>query len=534
MNTNNGNENGASFPNEPRSPATTTSSGLNASLTSVAKGATIIFGGLIVGNFLGMANQIILGRFLGPDDYGLYNLSMSVVMIAGVVCVFGFFGSLPRFIPFHLKKNERDVVRSVIDFSSLFSFTLGTILAVATYLLSDRVAVTVFHDPRLAPALKVFAFAIPLHGVQQVAQAAIRGFKAAKYEALVFHIGSRIVTLAVFLLSLFVVRKLYGAIIAYVVGILVTAVVALWLIRKRIFTDYGKHPRVGVARSVLSFSWPLALTGFTYLFVTKTDRLMLGYFLTSLDVGIYSPAAVIASLLDFINNAFKYRFLPTVSEYFSKNDMIGLEPLYKSTSRWSFLLVYPIFLFIMVFPKELLTILYGSKYAGGAMALVVLSLGIAVNDFSGTSANILVAGGRTRLNLLCEIIAAVTNIGLNALLIPIYGIVGAAIATAMSYVTRNITSLTFCYRSYGMHPYTRKYLNIIVSGLAAIAIVYILKIYSPFSWWVTTVVLGVLFVVLYVTAVVLGRGLEKTDLLILEGIERKTRLKLGFLKRFVG
>ncbi len=515
-------------------PATAASSDLNASLTSVAKGATIIFGGLIAGNFLGMVNQMILGRVLGPEDYGLFNLSMSVVMIAGTVCVFGFFGSLPRFIPFHLKKNERNVVRSVIDFASLFSLCVGILLAVALYLLSDRIAVAIFHDPRLAPALKIFSFAIPLHGMQQVAQGAIRGFKAAKYEALVFHIGARIVTISGFLLSLFFVQRLYGAIVAFIAGILATTIYALWLIRKRIFTDYLKHVRVPVGRNFLSFTWPLALTGFVYLFVTKTDKLMLGYFLTSKDVGIYAPAALVASLLDFVNNAFKYRFLPTASEFFSKNDMIGLEPLYKSTSRWSFMVVFPIFLVILIFPKEILTLLYGSQYTAGYLALIVLSLGIAVNDFSGTSANILVAGGRTRLNLLCEIIAAVTNVVLNILLIPAFGIVGAAIATAMSYVTRNISSLSFCYMSYRMHPYSRKYFNIVASGLAAAAIVFILKRYSPFPWWATMGMLGVLFVVCYIAAILLSRGLEKSDLVVVEAIERKTGKKLDFLKKFVG
>jgi O-antigen/teichoic acid export membrane protein len=198
------------------------------------------------------------------------------------------------------------------------------------------------------------------------------------------------------------------------------------------------------------------------------------------------------------------------------------------------MVVFPIFLLILVFPKEILMLLYGSKYAGGSMALIVLALGIAVNDFSGTSANMLVGGGRTRLNLLCEVIAAVTNIGLNILLIPAFGIVGAAIATAMSYVTRNISSLTFCYKSYGMHPYSRKYLNIIASGLAAAAIVAILKHYSPFPWWATMVALGAIFIVFYIAAVLFSRGLERSDLVIVEAIERKTGRKLDSIKKFVG
>lgn len=513
-------------------PEVGTSRELDASLTSVAKGATVIFGGLIAGNILGMVNQIILGRFLGPEKYGLFNLSMSVVMVGGTLCAFGFFGSLPRIIPFHLKKREFSVVRSVIDFSSLFSLVTGAVLAVAAFLLSDQLAVDVFHDPKLAPALKVFAFIIPLHGLQQVAQGAIRGFKAAKYEALVFAIGSRIVTISVFLFSLVLIDRLYGAIVAFNAGILLTTLVAFWLIRKKIFTGYGKYPRVPVARNVLSFTWPLAITGVTLLFITKTDKLMLGYFLSSKDVGVYTPAVVVASLLEFFNNAFKYRFLPTASEYFSKNDMKSLKPLYKATSKWSFLVVFPIFLFIFVFSKDILALLYGREYVRGAAALTILSLGIAVNDFSGTSGNILVAGGRTKLNLFCELFAAGMNIVLNFLLIPVLGIVGAAIATGMSYVTRNIASLSFVYRSHRMLPYTRKYLNIGFSGLAAIGIVYVLKIYSPFSWWLTMLGLGVLFVALYLVATLVTRSFDRNDLVILEAIERRTGFKLDRIKKF--
>jgi O-antigen/teichoic acid export membrane protein len=260
---------------------------------------------------------------------------------------------------------------------------------------------------------------------------------------------------------------------------------------------------------------------------------MLGYFLSSEDVGIYMPAVLIASLLEFVNSAFKYRFLPTASEFFSRNDMTGLEPLLKSTSKWSFLVVYPMFLFILVFPKEILSLLYGSRYVAGYMALIVLSFGIAVNDFSGTTANILVAGGRTKLNLYCEIIAAVTNIVLNVILIPIYGIVGAAVATGTSYVARNIASLGFVYKFYRMHPYTKKYLNIGLSGVVAVVIIYVLKTWSPLSWWLTMFTLGALFLAVYAAATLVSRSFDRNDLVVLEAIEKKTGIKLDRVKKFV-
>ena len=510
-----------------------TSSDLNTSLTSVAKGATIIFMGTIAGNLLGMVNQIILGRYLGPQYYGLFNLSLSVIMIAATLSVFGFFGSLSRFIPFHLEKSERDVVRSVIDFGSLFSLSLGITFAVIIYLLADRLANDIFHDARLVPALKIFAIVIPLYSLQQAVKGIIRGFKAAKYDAILFNIGTRIVTISVFLLSMLFIHKLYGAIIAYISGVVITTAIAMWHIRKKIFPDYHTHERVPVARSLLSFSWPLALTGFTYLFVFKTDKVLLGYFMTSTDVGIYTPALMIANLLIFISTSFKYIFLPTVSEYFSKNDMERLEPLFKATSKWNFLVVIPPFLFILIFPRELLTIIYGSDYIGGYIALMILALGVSVNNFAGTSATLLVAGGKTKLNLTCEIVAGITNVVLNIILIPRYGIIGAAIATGTSFLTRNLSSLIFVHRSYGIHPYTRKYLNIILSGLVAATIIYFSKSYSPLVWWATMLILVIAFVAIYLVLLLISRSLDENDRVVVFAIERRLKINLGFMKRFL-
>ena len=186
-----------------------------------------------------------------------------------------------------------------------------------------------------------------------------------------------------------------------------------------------------------------------------------------------------------------------------------------------------------MFPREILTILYGSEYTGGYMALIVLSFGISMNDFAGTSANILVAGGRTKLNLTCEVLAAVTNVILNIILIPRYGIVGAAIGTGVSFMTRNISALLFVNGVYGIHPYKKNYLNFAFSGALASVIVYILKINSPFSWWITMLILGSVFIAIYLLLALVSRGFDANDRVVMEAFERKLGVDLGFMKRFI-
>ena len=506
---------------------------LNNSLTSVAKGAGIVLFGLIVGNFLGMAYQIILGRILGPEMYGLYNLAMSVATIASSFSVFGLLGALARFIPFHLKRGETEIVRSTIDFSSIFVFSSGIILAIVLFVLADYVAVSIFSKPELATPLRIFAFGIPVLALQRVMRGITRGFKAVKYNVLVFNIGDRVIKIAFFLVSMVFIYRLYGAICALIAGSFTTTILIMWLIRFRIFPEYSSCRRTPVARSLLSFSWPLALTGFTFLFVSKTDKILLGYYLSSEDVGIYSPALVIAGMLVFVAEAFKYIFLPTVSEHFANKDISGLELLFKSTSKWIFLIVLPMFFLIMLFPREIITLLYGSKYVGGYMALIILSLGIAMNDLSGTAGNILVGGGHTKLNLICEVIAAATNIVLNIILIPRYGIVGAAAATGISYMTRNISSVSFVWATFRMHPYRLSYLRILFSGAVAAGIIFVLKMYSPLPWLINMLLLGCIFILIFLMLAVLTRSFDKNDKIVLEAVERKSGINLGFIKKFI-
>ncbi|MFO7915441.1 MAG: flippase [Candidatus Krumholzibacteriales bacterium] len=509
------------------------SDSLQRSLTTVARGATIVFAGMVAGKVLGTVNQILLGRILGPEDYGRFNIALSVISITFSIATFGLFGALARFIPYNLKLNKLDRVKSVIDFSAIFVLATCIIAGAIIYIFSESIASGFFHDPGLASILRFFSIGLPIVGLHRVSMGIIRGFKAVKFNALLFNIGDRIVKIIVFLIFVAVGYQLYGAVIAFLGGALLTTIASAWLVKYRIFREYRNCSRVPIAGTILRFSWPLALTGLTFLLVSKTDMMLLGYFLDSKNVGIYTPAIMIAKLLMFIGMSFKFIFLPVVSEFFAHDNIEGLRHLYKSTSKWIVLIVFPGLLFFILFPQEILRLMYGSQYTAGYVALIILSLGISMDVFQGTSGNILVGGGYTKLNLLGEVIAAVSNVVLNLILIPAYGITGAAIATSLSYLFRNIAFLTIVYKKLGIHPYKRSYFYVFVSSLIVFVLIYILKIISPFAWWINMLALGIILIVTYSVTVLLAGSFDANDLVVLEGLERKTGLKLGFIKKYI-
>ncbi len=491
---------------------------LEKSLATVAKGAGIVFIGMFIGNLLGIVNQMLLGRFLGVTTYGVFSLALSIIALLATFAVFGLFAALPRFIPFHLGKNERHIVKSSIDFSLLFVLCTSSILSIFFFLLTDRIALEIFQEPALILPLKIFFICLPILSLSNVFQGIIQAFKAVKFRLYIYDVGIRIVKMIIFIPLIIIGYRLFGAIAAYLAATLFTIVISIYVIQRKLFPDHNAYDRVPVAKQLLSFAWPLSLTGITFLFVSQTDVLLIGYYMTSNDVGIYVPALTIARFLTFVGSAFGYIFLPVVSGLFAKHKTTDIASLFKSTSKWMFVLVLPMFLFMILFPREILTLLYTADFAAGYIVLGILAFGIFSNVFTGMTGSILIGIGKTRLNLASEIIAAITNISLNFLLIPLYGIIGAAVATSLSYCMRNLASLLFVYHTNRMQPYTIKFGGIVLSGIVSLIIVLIIKIHFSIKIPLMAYLLafGILLLVIYGVCLFIFRCLDEKDKYIMK------------------
>jgi O-antigen/teichoic acid export membrane protein len=508
---------------------------LEKSLETVAKGGGILFFGTILGILLAIINQILLGRILGVENYGLFYLAFTIVTVFLPFTTLGLYGSLPRFLPFHFGRGEKDVARSAIRFSQVLVFFISILFCVVVFFFSEKISTDIFHNGNLTMILKYFAVGIPLLSLSNILEAVIRSFKAVKFKVAVFDIGIWVVRLTFFIPFIVIGYALFGAIISYLIAMIFTIFTSMFFIRKKLFSDQLKYQTIPVAKKLLSFSWPLAFTAIISLFYLKTDVLLLGYYYNSTDVGLYMPALIIAQYVTLFAAPFAYIFLPVVSELFGKADKTTIESLFKSASKWIFMMVLPVFIYLLLFPEEVITLLYGSGYSEGYLALVILATGVSMNTFTGMTGGILVGGGYTKLNLTVEIIAAITNVSLNIILIPIFGILGAAIGTSASYFTRNIASFVFVYKTTKMHAFNKKYIGIVISGLVTFILFYLLKGFVfPFLASSFFVLLGgVLLLGFYVLLVLAFRCFDKNDIIILRIITKRLKINVKWFRSFI-
>lgn len=408
-------------------------------------------------------------------------------------------------------------------------------MGIILYILSGYLSVYIFRENNLDVVLKYFLIGIPFFSLVLIMGAIIRGFKAVKYKVIINDIGMNLIKIIIFILFIWIGYRLFGAIAAYISATIIVIFLLMIIFRKKLFPDYSKYRNVPIAKNLLTFSWPLALTGVTFILATKTDIIFIGLYLTSKDIGLYSSALVIASSLVFIGTAFEYIFLPVVSELFAEKKLSDLKILFKSASKWMFMSILIILLYIILFPKEIITLIYGVEYSEGFLALIILAFGISMNAFTGLTGNILIGGGHTRLNLITIVIGAIVNISLDILLIPIYGFIGAAIAISAANSASNIFSLLFVYKTSKMHPYNMAYVKMILISIVIFFIIYLSKIYiiGYLYWLILMILLGVLMLFLFIGFLLITHVLDENDKFILSTIEKKFGIKLNFIRKFI-
>lgn len=498
------------------------------SLATVARGAGIIFFGTIIGNLLGIVNQVLMGRFLGPGDYGLFNLGISVMMIFCVLPHFGLGSALTQFIPYNIKNNRHDKVRAGIDFSLKFCLIVGVLVSITLFILSGDIATKVFHNTDLEVVIKILCIALPFWAFHNTSAGFIQAFKKPEYHAYIENIGMKVLQLSVFLILILLGYRLFGALIAYICAAIFASIAYIYILYSKlypslnipVFNPEQRKEHVDVEKELVSLSWPLFLAGFTFLFMGYTDRILLGIYMTSVDIGIYAAAFAIASLMLFTFTSFSFNFRPLMAEYFAINDISGMKKLYSSITKWIFLLTFPAVIYLVFYSRDVIWLIYGGSFTKGYLALIILSMGIAMNGLVGLTGGILIAIKKTKLNLLTEIIGAVSNVGLNIILIPKFGIIGAAIGTSVSISLRSLSSLAFVYKELKIHPYTLDYIKIIIASILPLVLIsFFFKTYLD-TFWAFILVIPI-FLILYFAFLVVTHCFDEFDKSIMKAILKK-------------
>ena len=227
--------------------------------------------------------------------------------------------------------------------------------------------------------------------------------------------------------------------------------------------------------SLFAFSFWGFLSSSGSLVFSYADTIMIGYFLTDTEVGIYRVALQLTLAATFVTTALHTTLYPKISYWGKQNDLVSVERALARAFTYSLLLAVPVVLGGWILGERLLYFFYGEAFSTGAGALAILLLVQVVHVFMFLQTTCLNALDRPRDSFRVTAVAVAANIGLNLYLIPAYGIVGASAATLVTMVLNAALAYYALSRSIRVTIEPRSVGNIV---LAALIMAVVLAAYS--------------------------------------------------------
>lgn len=505
------------------------SKSLDSSLQQIARGTTIVFTGVIVSMALNFILRVVLVRYTSQDEYGVYSLAVTIISMVYVVSMLGMDEGSSRYIAYFLGRSDPGKAKRVVFSTLKIALAMSLICAAVLFVFSDPIASYVFHTQELSGTLRIISIAIPFTALIQILTSITRGFNISIMKVLFNDIMKPLSFLALLIAVIVLGLGFDAIIIAYVASLAIT-VLAFAMFAIRWFSGkYKASPDTdrSVTRELIRFSIPLLSVSMLIMMMSQATTLLLGIFMTPVEVGKFDIALLMGSLLLTVLNSLGYIYTPTASNLYGRGQVEELKRSYIVSTKWGYIGTLPILFMFLVFPGVIVDLLFGARYADVAFFLQILCLGYLINPLTGPNYHTLIAMGRTRVIIGSFLVNAFINLGLSVLLIPPMGIAGAAIAVSISTMVANTLLSVRLYQLLQIHPLTRNYVASVVSSLMLLALAYFgLNYLAVVPTLAVAIVCFIAYMAVYAVLLIALKAVDKEDIMILSAIENKLGLHI--------
>lgn len=410
--------------------------------------ALIIF---VFGAGIEFGSNVIFARILGKDDYGIYSNAINWLNLMIIPGLLGFGTSTLRFLPQYFSTKEWNLFAGFIKYSK----NVVIISSIITSLIG--IAIVIYINNSLSflemRTMIIIFISVPFFSLIMLSRF--------RYQSIKMHVMSlvpqRIVfplVLMLFLLSVYFISPSLVSpwllSIAYLVLSIISVLVLYLMFSKKMKEFVESEISQYKKREWLKVSIPLSFINNLQYLLKQTDVLMLGILIGTSVVGVYNAALKINQVLLLGLLSINFVVTPQVSKLFYANEHIKLQKLITSSARQLFIITILMASVVLIGGKWILNF-FGDEFVSSYYALLILNVGNLFNAFSGSVGVILSMTGHQSLSFKIILFSVLISIVLNYFLIPIYGIEGAAISSAIAVIVRNITMVYFVRKLTGLN-----------------------------------------------------------------------------------
>ena len=413
------------------------------------RGAVLAFTIRVVSAGLAYASQVLLARWMGAHDYGIFAYCWVWLTILGVLAPVGLNTSVLRFLPEYRKRGELGLLHGLIRGSRITATAIATAIAATGCVLvwlTDGIIAADYAVP-----LYLMLACLPLFSLGDVNEGIARSQSWLELALLPPYVVRPVILLAA--LALAVASGLEAtattAVAAAIVATWVTAIGQQILVSRRIAGTTEPHPRTYSFPFWLKVSGPIFLVEGFFTALSNTDVIILNLYLGPAESAIYYAALKTTTLISFIYYAVTTAFAHRISHYNAAGDREALARMLRDAVTWTFWPSLAAASLILALGWPLLW-LFGEGFTAAYPVMFILVVGLLARAAVGPIEYMLSMQGEEKVCAGALLLAASVNIALNFALIPAFGLIGAAAATATSTVLATVLLYALAERRLGL------------------------------------------------------------------------------------
>jgi O-antigen/teichoic acid export membrane protein len=504
-------------------------------LRKIARGSLLSGVGAVVAAIGGVGLTLAVTRNFAPDLAGTFFAATTFFLIVGSLAQLGTDVGLVRYLSSHWATGQQDRIDQTLRIALVPVVIAATVCAAIMYLLAPDISgwvgnAAVFGET--TSILRALAFFVPVVALYGALLAATRGRGSMRATVVVDSLFRTVAQPLLLIISVVVLH--WGPTAAavawalpYVAGVVVCAVV-LWRpsgrvrrggsgaagagaptvpsVRHRAEQVRGSGARAaqagtssvpsvrhkaGLARDFWSYTAARAVSGAVIMVWRRFDVLLVAALSGPADAAIYTAATRFLVVGSLAIQAVQLTVSPQLSRMFARHDVEGARQIYYTSTLWTMTFSWPLYI-VCASAVSLVIPVFGARYSAGASSVVVLSAAMLIATACGSVDAVLLMSGRSLLSLANAVLTLAVNVGLDLVLIPRLGILGAATGWAISIALRNVLALIQIQKLMHMWAFSRYSAAVSAASVACFAVVPGLLSWAaaPNGWLVVSLMLG--------------------------------------------
>ena len=482
------------------------------------KSGLALFTGDALSTVILAIGSILIARFLGPEGYGLYSLSLAIPTIMLSFIALGIDQAVIRFQA-RLKAEDRlDQIPSVLKSAIAFRFVVGLVMWLVCFLFSDALATYLLRRPEIGFYIKISSFLVIAQSFFTLFYNIFIGLDVSEKGAAIKILMSIVKsTLAPALIIMGL--GIAGAVTAHVLSFFAACIVGAAMLygQYRVLRatikedgafDNDLKPSL---RLMIGYGFPLYASSLLMIFMDQYRLLLLAHNVSDLEIGNFQAAGNFIALLAVISTPIALAIFPAFSKLELGSD--DMRKAFQHSVKYTAMILAPAAVFTMMMSRPLVEIVYGHEYALASLFLSIYAIIYLYSLLGSVVLGSFFSGvGKTGVNLKATLIYTILFIPLAAILTYLYRVIGLIISMLASLAANIAYYIHVIRRECDMRiDYKNSIRIFLASWIAALTLI-------PFAqnaWlpsYISIIIGAVAYVVIYLTILPILRALNKADL----------------------